>query len=144
MIASHRLNRFHWLLLPALVMCSTSAGAQVIRGTVNGEGIRAPLRGAVVTLLDARGNTADRRVLTDNDGSFAMRAPSAGTWMIEVRAIGYSPRRTSARTVASGETVVEQVTLRQVATRLATLRIEGRSACRRAGTCSVFSRQPCS
>jgi hypothetical protein len=117
----------------ALFLWSQAAGGQVIRGTVNAEGAGAPLRGAVVTLLDARGNPVDRRVLTDNDGAFAMRAPSPGSWMVEARAIGYAPRRTAARPVAAGETVVERVVLRQVATRLATLRVEGRSACRRAG-----------
>ena len=132
MKATHRATVTRRLLIPALLLSSSSAGAQVIRGTVNGEGARAPLRGAVVSLLDQRGTPADRRVLTDNDGAFAMRAPSAGSWMIEVRAIGYAPRRTSARSVAAGETVVEQVTLRQVTTRLATLRVEARSACRRA------------
>jgi carboxypeptidase family protein len=133
MNTTHRLTVIRRLLIPVLLLGSTSVGAQVIRGAVHGEGGRAPLRGAVVTLLDARGNAGDRRVLTDNDGAFAMRAPSAGSWMIEVRAIGYAPRRTSARSVNAGETVVEQVTLRQVATRLATLRVEARSACRRAG-----------
>jgi hypothetical protein len=128
-------DRLTWTrrLLSALVLCSTSASGQVIRGTVHGEGMRAPLRGAVVTLLNAQGTASDRRVLTDNDGAFAMRAPSAGTWMLEVRAIGYAPRRTGAKSVGAGETVVEEVTLRQVATRLATLRVEARSACRRAG-----------
>jgi hypothetical protein len=106
---------------------------QVLRGTVVTEGVGAPVRGAVVTLLDAGGNAAGRRVLTGNDGSFAMRAPSAGAWMLEVRGIGYSPRRTTARPVGSGETVVERIILRQVATRLAALRVEARSACRRTG-----------
>lgn len=133
MKATHRLTGIRQVLIPALLVCSTSVSAQVIRGTVQGEGVRAPLRGAVVTLLDARGTPANRRVLTDNEGAFAMRAPAAGSWMIEVRAIGYGPRRTAVRFVAAGETVVEQVTLRQVATRLATLRVEAKSACRRAG-----------
>jgi len=118
----------------ALLFLTTSvARGQVLRGSVNAEGTGAPLRGAVVTLLDARGNPADRRVLTDTDGAFAMRAPSAGTWIIEARAIGYSPKRTAARPVSAGETVVEKLVLRQVATRLATLRVEAKSACRRAG-----------
>jgi hypothetical protein len=119
--------------LALLVLAASSARGQIIRGTVNAEGAGAPLRGAIVTLLDARGNPVDRRVLTDVDGSFAMRAPSAGTWIIEARAIGYSPKRTAGRPVAVGETVVEKVVLRQVATRLATLRVEAKSACRRAG-----------
>lgn len=118
----------------AIALCWPGVVAgQVIRGTVATEGVGTPVRGAVVTLLDAGGNAAGRRVLTDNDGSFAMRAPAAGTWMLEVRGIGYSPRRTTARPVSTGETVVERIILRQVATRLATLRVEARSACRRAG-----------
>lgn len=117
----------------ALCLCAGTGHAQVLRGTVNAEGTGTPLRGAVVTLLDGSGTAVDRRVLTDNDGAFAMRAPSPGTWMIEARAIGYSPRRTASRPVAAGETVVERIVMRQVATRLATLRVEAKSACRRAG-----------
>src|SRR5687767_8830587 len=117
----------------ALLLCSRTAAAQVIRGTVVSEGAGAPVRGAVVTLLTSTGADGGRRVLTDNDGAFAMRAPGAGSWMIEARAIGYAPRRTIAKPVGTGETSVERIVLRQVATRLATLRIEARSACRRAG-----------
>ena len=117
----------------ASLCLSTAAAGQVLRGTVVVEGSGVPVRGAVVTLLAANGSEAGRRVLTDNDGSFAMRAPAAGTWMLEARAIGHAPRRSSARPVATGETVVERLVLRQVATRLATLRVEGRSACRKAG-----------
>lgn len=130
-----RLILFHPCRLAtlALLLSAGAANGQVIRGTVNSEGIGAPLRGAVVTLLDAQGAPVDRRVLTDNDGAFAIRAPSPGMWIIEARAIGYSPRRTAPRPVAAGETVIERVVLRQVATRLATLRVEAKSACRRAG-----------
>ncbi len=85
----------------------------------------------MVTLLDASGNTS-LRVLTASDGSFAMRAPAAGSWVLEARAIGYAPRKTSARQVGAGETVSERIVLRQVATRLATLRVEAKSACRKA------------
>ena len=121
-----------WFVPLVLCLSSQVAAGQVLRGSVSAEGAGAPVRGAVVTMLDARGNPAERRALTESDGSFALRAPGPGTWMLEVRAIGYAPRRTSARVVAAGETVVEQVVLRQVVTRLATLRVEGRSACRRA------------
>jgi hypothetical protein len=117
----------------ALLLCAEAASGQIVRGTVTSEGVGAPLRGAVVTVLNAQGAPVDRRVLTDNEGAFALRAPSPGTWIIEARAIGYSPRRTTPRPVAAGETVVERMVLRQVATRLATLRVEGKSACRRAG-----------
>jgi hypothetical protein len=115
------------------LLSANLAFGQVIRGTVVTEGAGTPVRGAVVTLLTPSGAEGGRRVLTESDGSFAMRAPSAGSWMVEARAIGFAPKRTSARPVAAGETVVERVVLRQVATRLATLRVEGRSACRRAG-----------
>jgi hypothetical protein len=91
------------------------------------------LRGAVVTLLDASLNPTDRRTLTDERGAFAIRAPQPGNWAVEVRAIGYAARRTTARRINAGETVTENAVMRQLATRLATLRVEGRSACRRAG-----------
>ena len=131
MTAMHRFRR-RATVAALLTVCST-AGAQVVRGTVVVEGSGAPVRGAVVTLLTPAGAEAGRRVLTDSDGSFAMRAPSAGSYIVEARAIGYAPRRTGARPVAAGETLVEKIVLRQVATRLATLRVEGRTACRRAG-----------
>jgi hypothetical protein len=69
------------------------------------EGAGAPVRGAVVTLLTPSGAPTDRRVLTDQSGAFAMRAPQAGSWAIEVRAIGYAARKTSPRQVSAGETV---------------------------------------
>lgn len=97
------------------------------------EGAGTPIRGAVVNLLSPSGAESGRRALSETDGSFAMRATGVGSWMLEVRAIGHATRRTAARSVGSGETVVERIVLRQVATRLATLRVEGRSACRRAG-----------
>jgi hypothetical protein len=106
--------------------------AQVVRGSVTTEGAPTPIRNAVVTLLDARGQPVDRRTLTDASGAWAMRAPSAGSWGIEVRAIGFTPLRTRPRPVGAGETLIENVTLRRVVTRLAALRIETRTSCRRA------------
>ena len=132
MRSSHRVSLRRAIVAFALLLGSRTAAAQVIRGTVVSEGAGAPVRGAVVTLLTSTGADGGRRVLTDNDGAFAMRAPGVGSWMIEVRAIGYAPRRTTAKPVGTGETTLERIQLRQVATRLATLRIEARSACRRA------------
>ncbi|HEX9564192.1 MAG TPA: carboxypeptidase-like regulatory domain-containing protein [Gemmatimonadaceae bacterium] len=116
----------------SLVTVPATMAAQVIRGTITAEGGVSPVRGAVVTLLDTRGATAGRRTLTDVRGAFALRAPSAGAWSLEVRAIGYSPLRTRARQIATGETVIEDVSLRRIVTRLAALRVEARSECRRA------------
>jgi hypothetical protein len=133
-VSLSRLIRSRRAFFVAASLCwSVPSAAQIIRGTVVSEGAEAPVRGAVVNLLTPSGAEGGRRTLTENDGSFAMRAPGVGSWMLEVRAIGYAPRRTAVRAIASGETVVERVVLRQVATRLATLKVEGRSACRRAG-----------
>ena len=93
---AHVVRARRWSVAIALLLCPRVAAAQVIRGAVSAEGTGAPLRGAVVTLLDGNGNAPGLRVLTDNDGSFAMRAPSAGSWVLEARAIGYAPRRTNA------------------------------------------------
>jgi len=125
----------------ALSLLASSAGGQVIRGTVTEEGGTVPLRGAVVSLVNERGQLIDRRTLTDAQGSWAMRAPSAGVWAIEVRAIGFMPRRTTARQVGPGETIVVTASLQRVVTRLATLRIEARSQCRRASDLDPIASQ---
>ncbi|NUQ13584.1 MAG: hypothetical protein HUU26_14855, partial [Gemmatimonadaceae bacterium] len=59
------------LAFTALAPVSTSA--QVVRGTVSAEDTRQPMRGAVVTLLDASLARTGLRVLTDDRGAFAMR-----------------------------------------------------------------------
>jgi hypothetical protein len=131
MIKAGSMREVSWLLVAACAIVVPKAGAQVIRGTVNSEGTPVPVQGAVVTLTDTSGGFSGRRALTDRSGSYALRAPAAGRWIVEVRAIGISPYRSRTRTVAGGETVVESPTLRRVATRLASLRIEATSQCRR-------------
>lgn len=113
-----------------LAALAPTAGAQVVRGTVVGEGAPTPVAGALVMLSSASGDVA-RRTLTDAQGTFALRAPGAGAWIVEVRAIGFAPYKSAARQVAAGETVVVSPVLRRLTTRLATQRIEASSACRR-------------
>jgi hypothetical protein len=119
-------------LAAALLWCPATAPAQLATGTITAEATSAPVRGAVVTLLTVGGAPTDRRGLTDERGAFSLRAPSAGTFIVEVRAIGFTPRRSAPVALGAGETRTVDLTLRHAATRLSGLRVEARSACRRA------------
>ncbi len=121
-----------WFVALVFAAGSNSAGAQVVRGTVTDERTAAPLR-AVVTLMTAGSVPTDRRAITSDDGTYALRAPSAGTFVLEVRAIGFVRHRSAPMLFAPGETRIENVVLRPIATRLANVRVPARSSCRRAG-----------
>ena len=122
--------RFALWLVALLAAGNSSAGAQVVRGTVTDERTAGPVR-AVVTLLTADSQATDRRALTSADGTYALRAPSAGTFVLEVRAIGFVRQRIAPLSLVTGETRVENVVLRPIATRLASVRVPARSSCRR-------------
>lgn len=66
-----------------------ASGSAAVVGVVRGERGR-PLEGAVITLA---GTTAS--ATTDHDGTFALRNLPAGTQMLLVRALGYTPTQRS-------------------------------------------------
>lgn len=79
----------HLLLLLLLSMLAPSfAGAQ-LRGVVMDGPTRAPIRGAVVSLLDSGGNTTARGI-TDGNGAFTL-ARSAQAVKARIIRIGYRP-----------------------------------------------------
>jgi len=72
-------------LLVLIALGSSVGRAHVVRGTaITPDSALVP--GVIVTLLDASG-TAVARALADDGGSFAMKAPSAGTYHIEAKRI---------------------------------------------------------
>jgi hypothetical protein len=120
-------------LLLALALYVPAAGAQVIAGTVTNAQTNAPIPGVVVSLMDSTGAPTGRRVLTDERGSFALRAPAAGEYLLDMRAIGFTPLRRRRISLGAGETRADVAVLIPIVTRLASLRVESRSPCRRAG-----------
>lgn len=127
-----------WIARPAVAGLGAAllggvANAQIATGLVTAEGTGAPVRGVVVSVLDANGAPTGRRVLSDERGTFTVRAPGPGMFILEYRAIGYMPLRSGPVSLSIGETKTAPATLHLVATRLTGLRVESRSECRRAG-----------
>ena len=123
--------------LPALVaLLALAAGgrvadAQLVTGTVTNAHTNAPIPGAVVSLLDTAGTPSGRRVLTNERGEFALRAPTPGEYQLDVRAIGFTPLRRRRLSLGDSETRSDDVVLIPIVTRLANLRVETKSPCRR-------------
>ncbi len=122
-----------------LLIASRPLPAQIVTGTVTDAQSGAPVRGAVVTLTARAGNGSVRRTVSDPAGTFALGAPAPGSYTLDVRAIGFTPWIDSTVTLGAGESRVEQVALKPFTVRLATVRVQGRSACRRSGDLDVVT-----
>jgi hypothetical protein len=93
-------------LAPALALglWPAIAGAQVVRGTVTDSMSRQPIPGAVVTLLDTRGQVVGR-ALAGQAGQFAMPIPASAARVRVVR-IGWRPRERALPELTDGTATV--------------------------------------
>lgn len=84
--------RFRRLLVLPVLLCvvPSMAGAQFLRGTIIDSTSRLPVAGAVITLLDARGEVVARTLSMDR-GLFTTNVPPAANRLRVVR-IGFRPR----------------------------------------------------
>lgn len=93
----------------ALVLVALPAQAQVVRGTARERAGGVPVPGVLVTLEPADGASlsgalADRSVLTDAQGAYALRAPSPGRYRVSAKRIGVQRVLTEPFTLSDGET----------------------------------------
>ncbi len=114
----------------ALLLAPGQLRGQIVAGTVTSEATSAPVRGAVVALLDSAGGRTPYRTLSDVSGAYALQTPDVGRFIVEVHAIGFVPRRTAPFTLGTGERDRVDVALRPISTRLNRIEIRGRSSCR--------------
>jgi hypothetical protein len=78
----------------ALLLCAASntLAAQTVRGVVVDDSSKAPLRDAVVTLLNTRGAEIGKPpVRSDSLGRFTLHAGDMGRYRVRVTRIGYQP-----------------------------------------------------
>jgi hypothetical protein len=71
-----------------LLLLAAPLPAQVVEGTVTSGDTGAPIRGAVVRLLDVHGKTAGEG-MTDAAGAFSLRAGAAGRYRLRAEGVGY-------------------------------------------------------
>jgi len=116
-------------LLAALVMLAAVHGplaAQSIAGRVVRNTDGAAIMGVVVLLLDGA-ELVRARTLSDIDGRFVVRAPSAGTYRLRTLRIGYTAT-TGAPIAVRGDTTV-QLALDQIPVRLPAVTAQERAEC---------------
>jgi hypothetical protein len=102
-------HRVAWLLGALSAMLGAEASpAQTVRGTVYDQARPSPAIGAIVTLERVRSPLASaeqvRSVLTDETGTYAIRAAEPGAHRIVVRRIGSKPFRSDVFMIGAGET----------------------------------------
>lgn len=100
----------HTLLLVSalLALSTTSAGTQVVRGTVVDSLTRAPVRDALVVLIGDDGRPR-ARALSLEAGGYSVAVPSPGRYSIRTKRIGYRAVQSRPFDVAEGEVRVHDV-----------------------------------
>ena len=111
----------------APALAAPSLGAQVVRGVVIDAGTQAPVAGAGLWLLDARGRPVGTGAVSGDSGHFAVQLPKAGTWRLRVARLGYGAVITDSIVVAVGEAREVRIALEQRATALGAVEITERT-----------------
>jgi hypothetical protein len=114
------------LLVLALVVWTSSLGAQQVVGVVIDEQTGEAVAGAEVTLADAEGVSL-ARVRTSPDGRFALAAARDGSFQLSVSRLGYHPLDAHPLSLIAGERVLVEVRLGVAAVPLEPLVVAERS-----------------
>lgn len=102
-------------------------GAQAVHGRAVAPD-SSPVIGAIVTLVDEHG-TPVARALADEQGRFAMRAPSAGRYRLQLLRLGFRPTTDSLVDLASGAELQRTVVLTGVPVHLDAVHITAEQQC---------------
>ncbi|PYO73586.1 MAG: hypothetical protein DMD64_06630, partial [Gemmatimonadetes bacterium] len=87
-----------------LLVVATPAAAQSVRGLLTDSVSRTPIAGAFLTLIDDHG--AERaRAMTNAAGEFTLNAPTAGTYRLRSKRIGFRPLVSPALALRAGEAI---------------------------------------
>lgn len=113
--------------LAVLPLIAWSAHAQVVRGTaITPDSLLVP--GVIVTLLDDKGQPV-ARALSDEGGSFSMRAPAPGTYRIDARRLAFRPTLDAPITLEEGRVLLHTLVLTSAPVQLASMRVTAELRC---------------
>jgi len=110
------------------VSLAASAHAQQVSGTVRITGVTAALGEASIVLIDTSGTVVGGTLSSEN-GSFALRAPRAGTYRIRARRIGFLPDSSAFVMLSAGRTQRIELALRPFPTQLAKISVKEAQRC---------------
>lgn len=123
-------------MLPIVFLCVALLGslgasplaAQIVRGTLSEAGSGRPLGGALVVLLGPGGRQLTG-TLSDDTGSFRIRAPAPGRYQLRAERIGYRSTLSPVLELAAGQTLEHRLTAPYEAIRLAGIDVRGEKRC---------------
>jgi hypothetical protein len=128
-----RLRFLQRLFILGVLLPSSPAAAQVVRGVTIEGASRIPQSGVLVELLRwEAGDSAGVSVaatLSDAGGRFALRAGAAGRFILTAKRIGVRRYRSSPFDLAAGETIVRDVAVNAVAHTLPEIVVTGLRSC---------------
>lgn len=119
--------RLSVLLLALSAMLAPSLGAQIVRGVVVDAETAAPVEGAGLWILDARGRPLGAGVVSGDSGLFAVQLPKPGTYRLRIARLGYAALTTDTLRVAAGEALSLRIALEQRAVALGAVQVTERT-----------------
>jgi len=117
-----------YLALLASALFAGAAAAQTVEGSFVDPASGEPIAGARAVLRNAEGREA-AAAMTRVDGTFALRAPGAGRYTLQVERIGYALTRSDPFQLDAGETVRRRVAANAQRIALAGIVVQGRARC---------------
>ncbi len=117
------------LALLVALLTTTTASAQVLRGTVVDKSSRAPVPGVVLTLFDDQKSKL-ANVLSAADGTYELRAPNAGRFTLVVQRIGVRPSTSPPFSLDLQEARRMDLEVDAVVPALSVVRVSGSSQCK--------------
>lgn len=109
-------------LLLSLLLASSPAAAQLVRGTVTDAGDQSPVA-SVDVLLEAEDGERLAQTATDSLGAFQVRAPGPGRFRLTLSRIGYATRSTAPFELGRGEVLTLEISLDAAALQLEPLEV---------------------
>lgn len=119
-----------WSLVVAGLVLPATLRAQRVSVELRDAADHSPIAGALVSLVDSTGARTLAEALSDASGRRELPAPTAGTYRVRVRRIGYEPYLSAAVALATGTTTPLTLSIPARKVDLAAVRVTGaRTAC---------------
>jgi hypothetical protein len=122
------MSTLRWLALFAIATLPSALEAQTVRGTLTAAGSRERINGGIVALLDDGGRVVTA-AMSDDSGSYELRAPAAGRYTLRVERVGFRTTLMPAFALAEGQTLELPVEVTGEAVSLRAVKVVAEKRC---------------
>jgi hypothetical protein len=123
-----RLRALQLPILLSFFALATPGSAQTVRGRLLEPDSETPIAAALVLLIDSAGRELDG-VLTDDEGTFLLRAPGSGTYRLRAEHIAYRTTTSAPLELAAGESRLYRMAISIRPIELSSLDVEAERQC---------------